>query len=342
MWVTVRRREAVEDVSGAVKTLARWTGRMLCVAGLVAWLGWLGWRISSPIHGAIGVVVLGLELVAFVAALVVSAALWRGCSDPHPCVRPAPLPVVLASALGLDDSLVDVRGEPAVGADDTGEVAWARRGLRLLVPGEHAAAFPPTTSLAEAAWSVVAIDGLRRMLFVAVLVIVLFTGQVPFEVPPWVIACVLAAGLVSLSLGHCLLTAGRLRPGDRLRWSMASIGAGMGDGTSRTGLPIRWAATMASMVVLNLAVSLRGVSDRWTHGLGTMSHDERVVTMALAIGLVVIGLVALRTLPQPVLGFYGATRRLEEGSARRLALGGTMAVALVGFVAGAMPAPPPI
>jgi hypothetical protein len=326
----------------AVNKVARWAGRLLCVAGLVAWLGWLGWRIGSPIHGVIGVLVLGLELVAVTAAGVVTAGLWIANSGPVRQSQPAPLPVVMVGALDLDDALVDAAGAGQIGPDDTGEVAWARRGLRLLVPGDRAEAARFARSLGVAAWSVVAIDGLRRLLFVAVLVVVLFSGRVPFDVPPWRVASLLAVGLASLSLGHWLLSGGRVRPGDRLRWSMASIGAGLGDGTSRTGLPIRWTATMASMVVLNVAVSLRGVSDRWTHGLGSMSHDERVVTMSLAVGLVLTGFAALRTLPQPALGFYGATRRLEEGSARRLALGATMAVALLGFVAGALPGAPPI
>ena len=52
----------------------------------------------------------------------------------------------------------------------------------------------------------------------------------------------LAASQLALTLGHYLLSDGLIRPGARLRWSMASVGAGFGDGTSRTGLPIRWTA----------------------------------------------------------------------------------------------------
>ena len=52
---------------------------------------------------------------------------------------------------------------------------------------------------------------------------------------------------------------------------------------------------------------------------------------------VLVGFAALRILAKPSLGFYGATRRLEETSTRRLALGTTLAVALIGFAAGVLP-----
>jgi hypothetical protein len=59
--------------------------------------------------------------------------------------------------------------------------------------------------------------------------------------------------------------------------------------------------------------------------------------MVVSAWLVLVGFAALRVLAKPSLGFYGATRRLEEPSARRLAIGATLAVALLGFVAGVLP-----
>ena len=59
--------------------------------------------------------------------------------------------------------------------------------------------------------------------------------------------------------------------------------------------------------------------------------------MAAAMWLVGWGFVALRALPQPDLGYYGATRRLEEASTRRLALGATLTVAAIGVIAGVLP-----
>lgn len=313
-----------------------WLGRAASLFGLVVWSSWITWQFTRPIHGAVGVATLLLEMVALLVAAVVTAGLWSLAPTPTFGRRYAygerpTVPEVMAALLAVDPALVDVTGEIAgpVGADDTGEIAWARRGMSVLRGGRP--------SIRDAAWSFVALDGLRRALCLALLTIVLFSGQAPFDLPPTDWLLLLGVGVLAVSTGHWLLSGGRLRPGSRLVWSMASVGAGLGSGVSRTTLPIRWVATMASIVVLNLAISLRGMSDRWTHGLGAMPHDARVMAMTFAFGFVGTGLVALRTLPKPELDYYGATRRLEEASARRMALGATVGIALVGFAAGVMP-----
>lgn len=326
--------------------LARWTGRLCCVAGLMAWATWLGWRVASltPTR-PLGVALLGLELAAVGVALVISAGLWTlpDAVDPlgpvgfgHGAHGTAPssvstghrwLPDTVARLLAVDGAADATHGD-----DDTGEVARARRGARLL---DLRTSRP--RSWAEATWAVIAVEGMRRMVFVAALVLVLLTGRFPIEVPPVGAAIALVGALALLSIGHWLLSNGEIRPGERLRWSMASAGAGFGDGTSRSGLPIRWATTMATIVVLNLAVSLRGFSDRWTHGLGALDHDERVIAMTVSWWLVAAGFLALRTLPQPTLGYYGANGRLEESTTRRWAIGATLTVAFAGFAAGVLP-----
>jgi hypothetical protein len=323
---------------GVAMLAARWAGRFASVVGVVAWSLWLAWRLTSSPVGVVSVVVLVLEVAALLVSIVLSAALWSRPDRPRRPVPAAGLTDLFAGLLGLDE----LEAVEAHGADDTGEVARARRGLRLLDPrtASSVGTALPTSGrrqLAATAWALVAVEGIRRMLFVAVLVAVLLTGRLPFEMPGWSALAALVGAQVSFAVGHWLLSGGVLRPGVRLRWSMSSIGAGLGDGASRTGLPIRWTATLATMVVLNLAVALRGVSDRWTHGLGPMPHDERVAAMVMSWWLVIVGFAALRTLDKPSLGFYGATRRLEETSTRRLALGTTLAVALVGFVAGVLP-----
>ena len=310
----------------------RWAGGLACVAGVVAWSLWFAWRATSSPLGLTSVAAGLLELAAFAVSIVVGLSLWSRPREVAPRTeRSTLLPDTVASMLGLDD----LRSVAAHGVDDSGEVARARRGLRHL--DVRAPDPAQRRSVASISWAFVAVEGIRRMAFVALLVAVLLTGQAPFEMPTTATLLLLVAAQLLFAVGHWLLSGGVLRPGSRLRWSVASIGAGLGDGTSRSGLPIRWTATMGTMIVLNLAVALRGVSDRWTHGLGPMPHDERVAAMVLAWWLVIVGFAALRTLTQPSLGFYGATHRLEENSTRRLALGTTLAVSMVGFVAGVLP-----
>lgn len=349
-----RPKQAQDRASAeATASLRRGAGLALSLAGLIGWIGWLSWRFTTLEMSIVAVGVLTLELVAISAALVVTAGLfvgrpqWRRGRRATDADRQ--LPMLLGEALGLGD-IIDERNihptdptrvSPAsVGPDDTGEIAWARRGLRVL--GDQRRLDRRTQlgaqNLREAAWSVVALDGLRRLVSVITLVVVLFTGVAPFDTPPANRMAMLAVGFALLSTGHWLLSGGHVRPVARLIWSMASIGAGLGDGVSRSGLPIRWAMTMATLIALNISIALRGMSDRWTQGLGPMNNDARVTAMTVAFGLVAAGGIAMRRMPQPELGHYGATRRLEESSLRRLTIGLTLVVAVIGFVAGLAPA----
>lgn len=333
-WTVVE----VAPPSDRAASLRAWSGAIVTATGLTGWIGWLTWRIATPTMTFTGLAVLVAELVAFAAALTVSAGLVvtrpvprrnRRASD-----RGRPLLIRLAEAFDIGAVVSESACQPL--GDDTGEIAWARRGIRVL--GEQRPTMIAAGGLRDAAWSVVAIDGLRRAFAVGVLVVVLFSGSVPFERPPVATTSMLAGGLMLVSLGHWLMSAGHLRPGARFIWSMSSIGAGLGDGVSRSGRPIRWMATMATLVVLNISIALRGISDRWTHGLGPMDRDGRIAAMSVALVFVIAGGVALARMPRPEEGFYGATRRLEEDSVRRLALGLTLLVAIVGFVAGILPA----
>ncbi len=308
----------------------RWMGRLLTVTGLAAWLVWLGWRVQSPVLGVVSIVELLLELVAFLAAVTVATGLWSWQRDE---VAPFDRRSGTIDVTGLADALELHGAQRRHGADDTGEVACARRGLALVTRrgGER-----PVQSVQRTA-ALLAVEGLRRTTFVAVLVVVLISGRFPFEIPPPGFLAALVCAQVALAVGFWLLSAGGLRPGARAAWSMGSVGAGVGDGHSRTGLPIRWATTMGTIIVVNLAVALRGFSDRWTHGLGSLTRDERLLAMGTAWWLVAAGLLALRTLPQPARGLHESSRQLEETSARRMALGGAVAVAVIGCLAGMLP-----
>ena len=107
-----------------------WIGRLVSVAALVAWCGWLAWCLSTFVSGPIGVIVLVLQFVAFAAALVVTGGLWVSEGEPggysRSSRRSTPMPVLMADALGLDRSFVALAGRSDVGEDDTGEIAWAR------------------------------------------------------------------------------------------------------------------------------------------------------------------------------------------------------------------------
>jgi hypothetical protein len=91
-------------------------------------------------------------------------------------------------------------------------------------------------------------------------------------------------------------------------------------------------------VVINLAVALRGMSDRWTHGLPAMDNEARIVAMVFAMTIVIGALCTLLTTPAPELdNAHLVSRRLEERTARQSALGGAICVGLIGLLAGVLP-----
>jgi hypothetical protein len=322
------------------------TGRLFSAVGLMLWITWLVWRASQllsdsapPADFLASVAVLILEIVALTSTLLVTIAFWRSpdCTA-GPSGEPSrhddgPLPARVARRLGLDSGTPASSAPDADPVDGTGAWAWAHSATTILHPRSFL-----RRSSAERAWAVIATDGIRRSAMVVVLVVLLFTGVEPVALPSAAIGALLIAGVMAMSLGVACLSGNTVPVGSRLVWSMESLGAGLGSGVSRTGLPVRWVTTIATMVVLNLSVALRGLSDRWTHGLSAMDHDLRTITMIAATLLVIVGHRALRRLPAPDIEFYGATQRLEEWSTRRLALGATSALALIGLLAGSLPA----
>jgi hypothetical protein len=307
------------------------TGRRLGRAGValgtVAWAAWLAGRLADARAHPLWIALFAAEVVGVVTGAVVAVAIGRR-------------PVALATAMQTDHPLprggsAEPNRYPTVVADLLG-IATAPD-LRESVRGAWRPAFARTTPIADRALALVRFDGARRLVLIVGLAVGMLLGVAPLDEPsPWLLG-VGGAGLVLTSVGSMLLTGGAIRPGDRLRWSFASIGLTVGPTERPDAMPVRWAGVTGSIVVLNLAVALRGVSDRWTHGLPPMADADRVVAMSAALLLIVGALATLRHLSPPEPGGSHMSRRLEERSARQSALGATAIAGLLGLLAGILP-----
>ncbi len=160
--------------------------------------------------------------------------------------------------------------------------------------------------LAIAASAVRPLSGLRRSGFIAVVVGSLLTGHIPLRPDPIVFAAVWAPGWVITALGLALMSGWTLRPGDRARCSMRNLGA------SWQGLrhPIAFdqrrapimtphtlqhgGALVASVVVLSSVMTLRGLSEQWTHALGRMPHQWLAGLVAVSLWSLAMSLDVLR------------------------------------------------
>jgi hypothetical protein len=158
----------------------------------------------------------------------------------------------------------------------------------------------------------------------------------PVPTVPAFVSLTIGAG--GLSLATVVLSERRIAVGDRLRWTYGSIGELLIRDDLEGVAPRRWVGTVGTIVVVNLAVAMRGMSDRWTHGLPTMPNDTRVVAMVYAMTLVAGALYTLVTTAAPQLdNAHLVSRRLEERTARQSALGGALCIGLVGLLAGVLP-----
>ncbi|MGH9132926.1 MAG: hypothetical protein ACRDZZ_03255, partial [Ilumatobacteraceae bacterium] len=292
--------------------IARRLGGACVALGTIAWAAWLTGRLLAASAHPLWVGVFATEVIAVITGVAVAVLVGV---RPHPPMGPdtdgsSPdrggndpnwYPTAVASLLRL-------RVEPD---------------LRAAVRGAWRPAFSRGTPIADRVIALVRFDGTRRLAAIAALAVSLLLGVAPLGDPSPRLLGAAVTGLVLTSLGTMLLTGGVIRPGDRLCWSFASIGLSVGPVERDGAMPVRWAGVMGSIVILNLAVALRGLSDRWTHGLPPMADADRVAAMAAALMFVAGGLVTLRRLQPPEAGQYVATRRLDERSARQTALGAT-------------------
>ena len=174
----------------------------------------------------------------------------------------------------------------------------------------------------------VLIDGPRRLAMIVVAVLGLLIGVGALPVPSVASLASLAVGVGGLSAATVVLSQGRISVGDRLRWTYGSIGELLIRDDVEGVAPRRWVGTVGTIVVVNLAVALRGISDRWTHGLPTMENDLRIVAMVYAMTLVAGSLFTLVTTAAPQLDNahlvsrgWRSARRASQRSAARCASG---------------------
>jgi hypothetical protein len=302
------------------------TGFASLSLSLAGWVGWISWRITHLELHPIPLVVLVLEIAGVAIGVIVALAL--ALTGEHRSY--------LADLHAADCHVVARRYAFAV-ADIVGRTRAEdlHHDVRTVV---RAARRSMRRQRADYAMAAVVIDGPRRLGIVVFAIAGLLVGVAPFPVPPAPAIVAAAVGLLCMSLAHTLLSERRIRVGDRMRWTYSTLGEVVAREDLVGVAPRSWVGTVATIVLVNVAVALRGMSDRWTHGLPHMGDDERMVAMLFALGLVVGALYTMATTEPPeVDNAHLAPRRLEERTARQSVLGATVCVGLVGLLAGILP-----
>jgi hypothetical protein len=301
-------------------------GRRRCGIALtvLATLGtgvWWVWRISEFHWHPVALVVFLAEIVGLVCAITVAAALARA---------PSPRTVYL-----VGDGARDSYWYAHVVADLVGRTRSAdlHRDVRTAV--RAAPRWRPRNS-GDAAIAAVLADGPRRLVLVVAIGLGLLFGITPFGVPPWWALLSLLVASACFGAAHVALGRGRLRLGDRTRWSFGAIGEVIERADPDRHAPRRWRGALAVTVGLSMAVALRGASDRWTHGLEPMGHDDRLVAMGIATLFVLGALYTLQTSVRPDTGQLPVViRHLDERTARQSLLAVAVCVGAIGLIAGA-------
>jgi hypothetical protein len=308
--------ESTAPILGAVR---RRVATASLSAGLVSLAAWFGWRLGTLGSHPIQITVLLIEISGWVGGVLVALGLIAATNPRELLERDDTYRYGCAVAACVRRTR----------ASDLHQDLWtAVQRLRTRTVG----------GVADRAMVGVLVDGPRRIALVVTLALGLLVGVAPSPTPPvWALVAV-ATGSLLISLTHVVASGGRIRLGDRTRWSFATLGEVLSRADRADLAPRRWVGTVGTIVILNLAIALRGMSDRWTHGLPAMPDADRVVAMGWAAVVIVGGLYALRTIPTPQLGnAHLVSRRLEERTARQSALGATVCVGLVGLLAGVLP-----
>lgn len=313
-------QDGVNSVEARPTSARRSMGVLALAAGGLVSAVWLAWRIQHLGAHPVEIAVFTAELISISVGLVIGVGMALASR------RRSVFEGDQRQAFRFVFAVADI-----VGRTRTSD-------LRVDLAASYRTLFRSRPAFPDVVIAAVLLDGPRRLVLVVSLAAGLLLGVAPMPLPPlW--AIIAGVGSLSLmSLSHVLLAAGRINFGDRIRWSSSALGE-ICVGADRDGVaPSRWVGTMAAVVVLNLAVALRGMSDRWTHGLTPMSTDGRHVTMLIAVTVVVGGLFTLRTTAVPNLAnSHLVPRRTEERTARQSALGGAIAIGMIGLMAGILP-----
>ncbi|HAP75193.1 MAG TPA: hypothetical protein DCR14_03840 [Acidimicrobiaceae bacterium] len=162
--------------------------------------------------------------------------------------------------------------------------------------------------LAHLAWAVRPLSGLRRMVFLAVLCGALLAGAVPFTARPALLVGLWLPAFCYTSLGLALLSGWTLRPGDRARWSLHTLGPALSSLGGPHAVTAPRQAVLASpaapygagltlaVVALSVVLVLRALSERVTHTLGELSQEHLMGLLVVSLWTLALSLDLLRVL----------------------------------------------
>ena len=316
-----RCRARVDTVDEQARSIAVGAGVALATFGTLGMLVWLSWRVTHVALDPVGITFLLAEVAGLFGGLAVAsglAARWTARSVYADEIR---------DSHSFAHSVADLVGRTR--ADDL------HHDLRTTV---RAAPRWRWRDSADAAVVAVLLDGPRRLVMVVAVTLGLLFGASPFGPPPWWALVALGAGCVGIGTAHVVLGRGRIRYGDRTRWTYGAIGEVVVRTEVDGVAPRRWVGAIAAAVTVSVAVGLRGMSDRWTHGLPAMDDEDRIVLLAIGAALVLGALYTLATSPRPTqVDAHLVARHLDERTARQTVLAVAVVLGTVGLVAGLLP-----
>jgi len=248
--------------------------------------------------------------------------------------------VAPATAVLAQRSLVD---EAALYTDRIHRARASRR----LVFGAGGALRPstlgPTARLALIAWAVRPLSGLRRAVFFGVLCGVLLSGMAPFEATTTLMVFVWLPALLYTSAGLAFMSGWTLRPGDRVRWSLHTIGPAynglLGDvpedeDEQRSPVVVAHSlryggGLLVAVLALSIVLMMRATSELVTHTLGEMTNTTLIASLLVGVWALVLSLDLLRLLNR-----RGRVRRTPRVASTLAATLGDHAVTMVDVAAG--------